>query len=191
VQCFTCHAHISSIYSYAAASCIGTIGSEIALALEDEQVHALASLFCSQQSNNPAKLVMIVSQHNCETVMCNIGAPLSVSLLPSIEGCILCCWHDGLIAAYKRNQLFVLSLWSLQLPHRIAHMCVDDRHGIIIATTVGGQCSLISAADGLVVRAFSIGPIVVMSMFIVGDSSLMPPCACWQVKCATKMIVQS
>jgi hypothetical protein len=116
---------------------------------------------------------MIVSQHGCETLMCNVGAPLFVSQLPSAQDCVLCCWHDGLVAAYKRTQLFVLSVWSLQLPHRIAHMCIHHGQGIAIATTVGGQCSVISAADGLVLRTFSLGPIVVMSMFVLGESCLL------------------
>ena len=105
--------------------------------------------------------------------MCNVGAPLFVSLLPSANDCVLCCWHDGLVATYKRTQLFVMSVWSLQLPHRIAHMCIHHGQGFVIATTVGGQCSVISAADGRVLRTFSLGPIVVMSIFAVGESCLL------------------
>ena len=119
------------------------------------------------------QLVVVASEHGCETLVCNLGAPLSMSPLPSAEGHVVCCWPDGLVAAYKRSQLFALSVWTLQLPHRIACMCVRSRPDVILAASAGGSCSMISAVDGRIISTFSLGPVVVMAIFLIGDASLL------------------
>jgi hypothetical protein len=93
-------------------------------------------------------------------------------LLPCVEGHVVCCWADGLVAAYKRSQLFALSVWTLQLSHRTACTCTCNNPAVIVAATVGGSCSVVSAADGIVLRTFVLGPIVLMHMFATSATSL-------------------
>jgi hypothetical protein len=116
--------------------------------------------------------VVLASQHSCETLICNVGAPLSVSSLTSVENHAVCCWHDGLVAVYKRTQLFAVSVWTLQLSHRIACMCTHGCPEVIVVASVGGSCSMISAADGRIIRSFSIGPIVLMTISMPTVSAL-------------------
>ena len=117
--------------------------------------------------------IIIASENGCETLVCNLGAPVSMSLLPSAEGLVACCWSDGLVAVYKRTQLFAVPVWTVQLAHRVTCMCTHVSAGAILAASVSGSCSAISAADGRIVRTFSLGPVVVMALFVAGDSSFL------------------
>ena len=88
----------------------------------------------------PHQIVIMVSEHGCETLVCNTGAPLSIAPLPAAAHHVVCCWQDGVVACYKRQQLFAVAVWTLQLQHTVACMCTHHSPAVVLVASVGGSC---------------------------------------------------